>query len=321
MHIDVGHSHFYHIKLINHTPTELTNGSVLIVHLLKVGYFVSATCIEVNIYMGLFRSNPELSAAPEKLLNNFPGDIRLGYPSEDTECLFGAMQTARLFDGIPDIVYIVKDMQGCYLAANDTTLIRIGAKRWSDILGRPVKRLLPEPMADRYAQQDDYICQTSLPVMNSIDRTVLADRTHGWCVTHKFPLFNRNRRLIGIVCMSRDIGDSRLAAVIDESFAKAVDQILMHYEKPIKVHDLADIAGISMRSFDRRIQRIFGHSPSEFILHTRVAVACRLLRRNNGAIAEIAARCGFYDQSRFSRLFRRTVGITPTMYREMSLLH
>ncbi|MEJ2582972.1 MAG: AraC family transcriptional regulator, partial [Acidobacteriota bacterium] len=40
-----------------------------------------------------------------------------------------------------------------------------------------------------------------------------------------------------------------------------------------------------------------------------------MLRRNSDPIAEIAVTCGYFDQSAFSRVFRRTVGLTPRQYR------
>jgi AraC-like DNA-binding protein len=51
------------------------------------------------------------------------------------------------------------------------------------------------------------------------------------------------------------------------------------------------------------------------ITKTRIDAASRMLRRGSTPIAEIANTCGYFDQSAFSRVFRRTVGLTPRTYR------
>jgi AraC family transcriptional regulator len=50
-------------------------------------------------------------------------------------------------------------------------------------------------------------------------------------------------------------------------------------------------------------------------VRTRLDEAVRRLEDTDLPIATIAGTCGFYDQSQFTRQFRRTVGMTPGAYR------
>ncbi|MFM0076667.1 helix-turn-helix transcriptional regulator [Paraburkholderia sediminicola] len=43
--------------------------------------------------------------------------------------------------------------------------------------------------------------------------------------------------------------------------------------------------------------------------------ACALLSRSSQAIATVAQKVGFYDQSHFNRAFRQAYGIAPSNYR------
>ena len=43
--------------------------------------------------------------------------------------------------------------------------------------------------------------------------------------------------------------------------------------------------------------------------------ACRLLRETDSPIVDIAASCGFNDQSYFTNVFKRITGVTPKQYR------
>jgi len=56
----------------------------------------------------------------------------------------------------------------------------------------------------------------------------------------------------------------------------------------------------------------------EFVLRARVQAAAELLRSTGRPIAEIALDCGFYDQSAFTRQFRKRTGVTPERWRRRS---
>lgn len=51
----------------------------------------------------------------------------------------------------------------------------------------------------------------------------------------------------------------------------------------------------------------------------RVGRAIDLLATTQLALADLAARCGYYDQSAFTRQFRRVVGVSPGAYRTQVL--
>ncbi|HYR76779.1 MAG TPA: AraC family transcriptional regulator [Pyrinomonadaceae bacterium] len=53
----------------------------------------------------------------------------------------------------------------------------------------------------------------------------------------------------------------------------------------------------------------------EYVRKLRVEFACREMTTTDASLAEIATRTGFYDQSHFSRTFKRIVGVTPGQYR------
>ena len=59
-----------------------------------------------------------------------------------------------------------------------------------------------------------------------------------------------------------------------------------------------------------------GYSISEYINGIRVDRARSLLVNSDIAIVEIARMCGFEDQSYFTKVFRKTTGITPKKCRE-----
>jgi AraC family transcriptional regulator len=81
---------------------------------------------------------------------------------------------------------------------------------------------------------------------------------------------------------------------------------------------LADIAGscaASISSLARGFRTGLGVSPHQWVLNRRIALAQRLIYEGATPLSEVAASCGFADQSHLTRVFMRKVGISPAAWR------
>ena len=76
---------------------------------------------------------------------------------------------------------------------------------------------------------------------------------------------------------------------------------------------LARDAGLSRFQALRAFKRRYGLPPHAYQLCLRVSRA-RALLLDGGTPADVAAHCGFVDQSHFNRHFKRIVGVTPTQF-------
>lgn len=79
--------------------------------------------------------------------------------------------------------------------------------------------------------------------------------------------------------------------------------------------EVAEIAGISSRTFQRQLVRL-GHSYSSLVDIVRFENASRLLRETDTKIIDIALGIGYADHAHFTRAFRRISGATPREFRE-----
>lgn len=77
---------------------------------------------------------------------------------------------------------------------------------------------------------------------------------------------------------------------------------------------LASEVGMSTRQLQRRIQASLGLSAAGFIRTLRLERAAQLLQAKSGTVSEIVYQVGFTDANHFSRLFKQTFGITPSLY-------
>ena len=94
-----------------------------------------------------------------------------------------------------------------------------------------------------------------------------------------------------------------------------IDYIQTYLELNLGIGELADLSGLSPFYFSRLFKESTGLTPYQYISRQRMKRAKQLLQTDL-AIAEIALRCGFSSQSSFSTAFRKTVGVTPKVYRQ-----
>jgi len=74
-------------------------------------------------------------------------------------------------------------------------------------------------------------------------------------------------------------------------------------------------AGVHVVHLARTFRRFFGCTPAEYQRRCRVERAAHIVRATQTPLAEIAAECGFVDQSHFTRAFARTFATSPGAYR------
>jgi len=81
------------------------------------------------------------------------------------------------------------------------------------------------------------------------------------------------------------------------------------------VADLAAIAQLSISHFSRAFKVSFGQPPITYVKVRRVRHAQILMLNTREPLSQVALGCGLYDHSHLSRLFRRVVGISPSLWR------
>ncbi len=94
-----------------------------------------------------------------------------------------------------------------------------------------------------------------------------------------------------------------------ERRAKEIMQV--HFAGVLSIADLARECGLSPSHFTRAFRQSTGVQPHRWLCGIRLDSAKRLLRAGDLPLAEIALACGFGDQSYFTRIFTREVGLSP----------
>jgi AraC family transcriptional regulator len=116
-------------------------------------------------------------------------------------------------------------------------------------------------------------------------------------------------------------GAQKLPASVDgvlprRKLRTVIEYIMENLEGSPTLEQMAAVVHLSPYHFARQFKAATGLPPHQYVITRRVERAQHLLRANGElALAEVAFRAGFPDQSHFSLHFKRIVGVTPKQFR------
>ncbi len=100
--------------------------------------------------------------------------------------------------------------------------------------------------------------------------------------------------------------DSRMAQI-----RRALTWITMHYEQPLSVENLADLAAMSRPTFHRHFKAATAMSPLQYQKMIRLQQARRMLVIEKREATQVAYAVGYESASQFSREYARQFGAPP----------
>ena len=95
----------------------------------------------------------------------------------------------------------------------------------------------------------------------------------------------------------------------------ARDLLREQREPPRSIAELAREVQISPFHFIRQFEAVFGVTPHQFRIQSRLDVAKHLLATGHYSVTDVCMEVGFSSMGSFSALFARKVGEPPSAYR------
>jgi AraC-like DNA-binding protein len=230
---------------------------------------------------------------------------------------------AELFDCVEDAVVWIKDRDGRYRWVNRAFLINYemngreppAQAGMDDIVGKTDYDLSPPFLADQFRLDDEHVL-TGQRIVNRIELVGQPDGQTMWNVTNKVPLFDADGSIIGTAGLTRRLNSPGPDRGAGPEFGPVLAYMRDHFHQPISNQQLARLAHMSVRAFERKFQGSFHLTPQKYLRKLQMRMASRALVYTQQALADVALCCGFADQSHFTREFRRHFGRTPREYRE-----
>jgi AraC-like DNA-binding protein len=222
-----------------------------------------------------------------------------------------------IFDQFADIVFFIKNSQGQYVTVNQTLVDRCGVKSTDELVGKTSDEVFPAPWGQEYRKQDEEILLRGQPILNQLELHIYSSLDLDWCLTNKVPMYGSGGAVVGIAGVSRDLHTPNKKGKDYSSLAKVIEHIKKNFAEPLRINDLAKMAGLSPYQFEQRMRTIFCLTAGQFIQKTRIDAAIWKLQKSDETIVNIALSCGYADQSVFSRKFKQVAGLSPGQYRKI----
>ena len=104
----------------------------------------------------------------------------------------------------------------------------------------------------------------------------------------------------------------------DNKFLLSVQEYVMENlaNANLSVEDIASHLCVSPSSLLKKLKAISGVTPIEYLLSMRILTAKNMLADSSIPISEISDATGFNSHSYFSKIFKKSTGMTPLQYRE-----
>jgi len=107
---------------------------------------------------------------------------------------------------------------------------------------------------------------------------------------------------------------------IERQYRKAIDDCLryihMYYNRDLSLQEAAQRANMNCSYFCKLFKDETGMNFKEYITSIRITKAKDYLRYSNERIHDIAAIIGYNDPKYFNVVFKKSVGVTPSQFRE-----
>jgi AraC-like DNA-binding protein len=96
---------------------------------------------------------------------------------------------------------------------------------------------------------------------------------------------------------------------------RAREFLRANIKRGVALKEVARECGLSVGHFSRAFHRTLGVAPHKWLIEQRVALSKEKLRHGRSSLSDVAAECGFSDQSHLARHFQRIVGVSPGAWR------
>jgi PAS domain S-box-containing protein len=194
------------------------------------------------------------------------------------------LQRRALLQTIPDLIWL-KDQEGVYLMCNAMFERFFGAKE-AEIIGKTDYAFTDTKTADFFRSNDRTAMNAGVPSINEEWITFADNGRRAYLETIKAPMFDSNRKLIGVLGIGRDITKRKKA---EEELVESENRYRSFFENNIDAILLTTTDGKTL-SVNQSACDMFGYSADELIAIGREGVEDKTDPRLSILIAERALK-------------------------------
>ncbi|MFR8736276.1 MAG: helix-turn-helix domain-containing protein, partial [Butyricicoccus sp.] len=89
------------------------------------------------------------------------------------------------------------------------------------------------------------------------------------------------------------------------------------YQEALRLEDVSSAVGFNATYFSAMFKKETGQNFMDYLTELRMNKAKELLCSDENSVQDVADQIGYRDLKYFSRLFKKTTGISPSEYKKL----
>ncbi|GMG88354.1 MmsAB operon transcriptional regulator MmsR [Biformimicrobium ophioploci] len=154
---------------------------------------------------------------------------------------------------------------------------------------------------------------TADPALVSSFKSLLSIARTGYGKTAFVHCANQLRQILTLLARLRK---KRVRMQKNFDFEAIRSYMLENVDQVLTLDELAAVGNLSKYHFARKYKELTGYTPLQHFAHLKIEHACYLLDSTGLSVGQISDQLGYDDPLYFSRLFKKTTGLAPSMYRQ-----
>jgi AraC-like DNA-binding protein len=126
---------------------------------------------------------------------------------------------------------------------------------------------------------------------------------------------NQLRQLLTHIALLKPLATRLASDSMDLETVHSLMQARLHEQ--LDIDTLAQAVSLSRFHFIKKYKALTGTTPINHFIHLKIERACHLLDVTSKGVNEVAWALGYEDAYYFSRIFKKTMGISPSQYRRI----
>ena len=229
---------------------------------------------------------------------------------------FPALQPLmELFEHIPGVCFYAKDKKSRFVRLNRANLAVYGVSEEESLLGRSDRDFHPPSLAEGYIAEDQRVMESG-PVLNQTWLVPFLNGPMQWFVSSKVQLVGPRGECVGVCGEMYPIATPKEQLARFQRLAPAIRHLEEHFCEHIQLSTLADHCDLSSTHVHRLFQRLFAHVAGRVPVSASAAGGASPAGHDERAPLGDSPGTGFFDQSHFTKRFRKMTGMTPTQFRK-----
>jgi len=223
---------------------------------------------------------------------------------------------AQLFDLLPDVFLFVKDRKHRFVRGNKALLQMLGLENEEQLVGFCDLDFSPTLLAHKYIEEDRKVMTSKKALLNQVWLVAGKGSAPRWYTCSKIPLLDSKQQCIGLAGFLRYYDHEVETLPAYQKMLPVLQYAEKYFAHGASVAEMAKKSACSENQFRRNFFKIFRMQPQHYLQRLKIEAACKLLRDSKLGLGQIAIDCGFYDQSTFTRYFKKVMNLTPLAYRK-----